>query len=92
MKTVMLMREAGVLDLMTVHDSFSTTIGNVATMSAAIRQAFFWLFDNHCPYTELLEQTLARLEQEPDADDIPTIPEKLDLDLSEVLRSQYAFS
>lgn len=91
MKTVMLMREAGVRDIMTVHDSFSTTIGNVASMSVSVRQAFYWLFDNHCPYTELLEQTLARLEQAPDTQDIQ-VPDKLDLDLSEVLKSDYAFS
>ena len=30
-------------------------------MAVCIRQAFFELFDGCCPYTELLNQTLARL-------------------------------
>jgi len=61
MKTVLKCREQGIKDMMTVHDSFSTTIGNVETMAICIRQAFFELFDGCCPYTELLKQTLARL-------------------------------
>jgi DNA-directed RNA polymerase len=59
-------------------------------MSQSIREAFKWTFENHCPYTELLEQTLARLDQAPQ--ELPTIPERKNLDLSEVLLSDYAFS
>lgn len=95
MKTVLLMREHGALDLMTVHDSFSTTIGNVGVMSASVRQAFYDTFADYCPYTDLLNQTLARLSER--GIDLPEnphdeIPEPGTLDLSEVLKSDYAFS
>lgn len=93
MRTVSLCKANGVDDLMTVHDSFSTTIGNVDVMAWAIRQSFYEIFDKHCPYQELLDQTLARLRDmgiEPET--VPEVPRKLDLDLSEVLKSDYAFS
>jgi DNA-directed RNA polymerase len=146
--------------LMTVHDSFATTIDNVGIMAWAIRQAFYEVFDQYCPYQELLKQTMERLpdiltdkraalaadDQLTDLDKgiiadaitglsemtgnqesrfteakaitkhvnqsvdnkavansyiqpiaqrmvtIPDVPEKLNLDLSEVLKSPYAFS
>jgi DNA-directed RNA polymerase len=90
MKTVMLCKEQGISDLMTVHDSFSTTIDNVEVMSWAIRQAFYRTFTDHNPYQELLDQTLARLPEQPDT--VPEVPEQGELDLSEVLESKYAFS
>lgn len=90
MKAVLLMRKNGATDIMTVHDSFSTTIDNVGLMAQCIRLAFYDLFNNHCPYTELLEQTLARLDEIPD--EIPRVPDKYDLDISEILKSDYAFS
>ena len=161
MRTVSLCKANGVDDLMTVHDSFSTTIDNVGVMAWAIRQAFYETFDQYCPYEELLKQTMARLPDivadkkaalqgvfetltEADQDiitdainkleamtgnkenrvkkakaiikhvhqsvwnkaaadvfikpiaqrmtTIPDVPKKLKLDLSEVLKSQYAFS
>ena len=61
MKTAVNCHAAGVYDLMVVHDSFSTTIGDVKTMADAVRKAFYDTFNDHCPYTDLLEQTLARL-------------------------------
>lgn len=90
MQAVLLMRNNGATDIMTVHDSFSTTIDNVELMAKCVRLAFYDLFNNHCPYTELLEQTLARLDETPD--EIPTVPDKYDLDISEILKSDYAFS
>jgi len=160
MRTVSLCKANGVDDLMTVHDSFATTIDNVGIMAWAIRQAFYEVFDQYCPYQELLKQTMERLpdiltdkraalaadDQLSDLDKgiiadaitglsemtgnqesrfteakaitkhvnqsvdnkavansyiqpiaqrmvtIPDVPEKLNLDLSEVLKSPYAFS
>lgn len=90
MMAVLLMRNNGKTDIMTVHDSFSTTIDNVKLMGDCVRLAFYDLFNEHCPYTELLEQTLARLDETPA--EIPTVPDKGDLDISEILKSNYAFS
>jgi DNA-directed RNA polymerase len=86
MKAVLLCKKHSVTDLMVVHDSFSTTIGNAQTMSVAIREAFLDLFGNHDPYVELLNQTATRLSAF-----LPQEEGEL-LDLTEILRSQYAFS
>ena len=80
---------------MTVHASFSTTIGNVGAMAASVRQAFYDTFADYCPYTDLLNQTLERLaERGIDLPEYPhdEVPQHGILDLSEVLKSDYAFS
>ncbi len=91
MKAVNLCAELGVKDLMTVHDSFSTTIGNAGLMSRAIRSAFVDLYSDYCLYSELLAQTKERLDDKSAADALQ-VPEKGDLDLQEVLKSDYCFS
>ena len=91
MKAVNLCSAYGVKDMMTVHDSFSTTIGNAAVMSRAIREAFVDLYDGYCLYSDLKKQTVDRLSLQANQD-LLVVPEKGDLDLSEVLDSNYCFS
>lgn len=86
MLTVLKCKERGVTDLMVVHDSFSTTIGNAHTMSVAIRESFVDLFSNHCPFEALMHQTLQRISNKVE------LPMPGDLDLNDVVKSDYAFS
>ena len=91
MMTVLHCRNHGVNDLLVVHDSFSTSIGHVAELGRCVREAFVDLYDGYCLYTDVLNQTIARLD-DPAAADLPPIPKKGSLDLNQVINSQYAFS
>lgn len=91
MKTVLLCKEYGVYDIMVVHDSFSVPIGDVQALSYCVRQAFVDLYEGYCLYTDVLEQTKARLA-DPEAADLPEVPEQGTLNLQDVLLSSYAFS
>jgi len=86
MMTVRRCKKAGVSDMMVVHDSFSTTIDNVPTLAREVRLAFVELFQENEPYTQLKEQTLERIAKRLDEVD------QGDLDITEVLQSDYAFS
>ena len=61
MMTVNKCKAKGVSDLMVVHDSFSTTVGNVPVLAAEVRKAFVELFEENDPYSDLKEQTLKRV-------------------------------
>ena len=86
MKSVLLCRSRGITNVMTVHDSFSTTIDNVDMMVDAIKTSFVDLFEDYCPYDALMQQTMQRIA------DKMKLPDQLDLDIKEVLDSEYAFS
>ena len=86
MKAVLLSHERGVSDVMVVHDSFSTTIDNVDTMVTAIKRSLVDLFDNYCPYDELHHQTMQRIG------DKVLLPDRLDLDIHEVMDNDFFVS
>jgi len=91
MMTVLHCRNQGVNDLLVVHDSFSTSIGHVAELGRCVREAFIDLYDGYCLYTDVLEQTIARLD-DPASADLPTVPEKGKLKLDDLIDNPYAFS
>jgi len=88
MMTVTMCEDYGINDIAVVHDSFSTTIGNAKVMSHCIRRSFVDLYKGYCLYTDVLEQTIALLDNPEDAD-LPTVPPKGTLDLELVLESDY---
>ena len=88
MMTVTMCEDYGINDIAVVHDSFSTTIGNAKVMSYCIRRSFVDLYKDYCLYTDVLEQTIALLDNPEDAD-LPTVPAKGTLDLELVLQSDY---
>jgi DNA-directed RNA polymerase len=88
--TVLTCKDNGVTDLMVVHDSFSTTIGNAEVMKNAVRAAFVELYTDYCLYSRLLEQVREQLD-DPDNADLPEVPEPGELDLAAVLMSDYFF-
>ena len=91
MLTVLTCQDNGIEDLMVVHDSFSTTIGNASMMRDILRLAFVELYSNYCLYTDLLNQCKAR-HPNPDTVEWPEVPEKGNLDLKMVLESDYFFT
>ena len=86
MMTVLKCAEHDVRDIMVVHDSFSTTIGDAEMLGWAVRKSFVELFEDYCPYTDFKAQTIQRVA------DRLTVPEQGDLDITEVMKSKYAFS
>lgn len=91
MMTVLHCRNHGVEDLLVVHDSFSTSIGHVAELGRCVREAFIDLYDGYCLYEDVLNQTIARLD-DPASAHLPTVPTKGTLDLDGVMGNPYAFS
>ena len=53
-------------------------------------QSFVELYRDNCLYTMLADQVRDYID-DPDSVSFPEIPEKGDLDLEDVLRSQYCF-
>ena len=95
MKTVLLLDDHDVTDIMVVHDCFATTIDNVETMYLCVRKAFRDLYSDYCLYTDVLNQTIAQLDH-PETADLPSLEsvrtKEAELDLDEVMESPYAFS
>jgi len=77
-------------DFFLIHDSFGVMPADCPRMFNAVRESFVELYSASCLYTMLADQVRQYLD-DPDAAIFPEIPEKGDLDLDEVLRSQYCF-
>lgn len=86
MKSVLLSKKRGVDNMMTVHDSFSTTIGSVDVMVESIKESMINLFENYCPYNALFHQTMQRIG------DKFELPDQLDLDINEIRDSDFFVS
>lgn len=72
-----------------VHDSYGTLPNDVPVLRDAARRAFFTLYTTHDVLAELAGQLR---EQFDNPEKFPEVPEKGELDLSEVLASEYFFS
>ena len=77
---------------MVVHDSFATTAGNVSVMRQSILDAFVELYDGYCLYSDLLEQAKALHPNPDDVEEWPEIPVKGELNIKDVLMSDYFVS
>jgi DNA-directed RNA polymerase len=79
-----------VRDFFLIHDSFGVMPADCPKMFNAVRQSFVELYRDNCLYTMLADQVRDYID-DPDSVSFPEIPEKGDLDLEDVLRSQYCF-
>jgi DNA-directed RNA polymerase len=75
--TVLRFAAFGCTDIMVVHDSFSTTIGNAKELSRCVREAFIELYDGYDLYADILKQSR---ERHPDPDNIKTQSELDEID------------
>ena len=95
MKTALLCHELGVNDLMVVHDSFAATLGNIETLTFAVRRAFVDLYKDYNLYEDFRQQCADRLDDPALIDRLPPVPsirEEGTLDLEAVMKSDYCFS
>ena len=79
-----------VRDFFLIHDSFGVMPADCPAMYTAVRQSFVELYSSTCLYSMLRNQVENYLDA-PDAAELPEIPAKGDLDLNQVLTSQYCF-
>ncbi len=95
MLTTLLCQKLGMDDLMVVHDSFATSLGNMDTLTYAVREAFIALYKDYNLYEDFRQQCAKRLD-DPERiarlPDVPKIRETGTLDLNEVMKSNYCFS
>lgn len=95
MKTALLCHELGVDDLMVVHDSFAATLGNIETLTFAVRRAFVDLYKDYNLYEDFRQQCAERLDDPALIERLPPVPdirEEGTLDLEAVMQSDYCFS
>ena len=74
-----------------VHDSFGVHAADMPLFGKLLRQAFHWMYTEHDVLEEFLKSNLAVIDDEQQVD-LPPPPQKGDLDIDEVLQSQFFFS
>lgn len=88
-KTVLACVDAGIEDFGMVHDSYGCHASDVSTMYETLREQFVSLYGDMDVLADLREQWLAQL---PEGAELPDVPVYGDLDLDEVLESEYFFA
>jgi len=89
--TVLSLVDNGITDFMVIHDSFAVGVEDTWTLFDTVRATFVDQYQDTCLYTELkstAEQNLA----EPDLAKFEPIPVKGNLDMTEVMASDYCFA
>lgn len=74
--------EAGITDLAMIHDDYGTHAANAGTLYRLIRETFHRMYTDHDPIQDLFDRYPG----------LPKPPTKGNLDLDEVLASQFFFS
>ena len=87
-KTINTASTMGIEDFAMVHDSYGTHSTYMPQLSEVLRQEFVNMYEQHDVLTELREHAIRVLGTQ----DVPVPPSKGNLDLREVLRSQYFFA
>jgi len=87
-KTINKCMQTGIQDFAMVHDSYGTHAPNMLAMSEILREEFVRMYEEHDVLTELRQHAILTLGTE----DIPVPPSRGNLDLSNVLKSEYFFA
>lgn len=88
MVTVNHCRARGITAFHMVHDSYGTHAADTGVMGELLRGAFYQMYKDHDPLAELRDAVLLDYPGE----DVPPVPLKGSLDLSQVLKSRYFFA
>lgn len=81
----------GIAQQALVHDSFGCLAADAERYNQVIREQFVRLYDEHDVLADMRASALEQITAA-NAHRIPEVPHKGDLDLKEVLRSDYAFA
>ena len=90
MMTVLECKKQGIEDIMVVHDSFACGIGDMVTLSEALRNTLVDLYRDYNLYEDLLAQAKAR-HPDPDSVEWPEPPKRGKFNIDEVYDSKYSF-
>lgn len=91
MLTVLRAKQEGIDDFLLIHDSFSTHACNTGMWAVIIRDEFVKMYSQHDVFEDFYWRVWSTIDEK-NRDKVPLPPSKGDLDLSEVLLSDYAFS
>ena len=86
MDTVLRSLQVNVKSFVLIHDSFGTLPADTDKLFKTIRESFIALYQNRCVYSEMSKQQLIK------NDDLPDIPEKGNLVLKDIIKSDYCFA
>lgn len=89
--TVLNAEYEGMCDFALIHDSFGVHAGKTQRFFDIIRESFVEMYDNYCPFEEVLAYAKSVLS-DAGIEKLPAIPAKGDMDLSVVLHAHYAFA
>ena len=87
-KTINMCKKQGIKDFAMVHDSYGTHSSDMPRLSEVLREEFVRLYTEHDVLTELREHATVVLG----TNDVPQPPAKGNLDLQNILKSQYFFA
>jgi len=87
-KTINKCTQVGIEDFAMVHDSYGTHSSNMVQMSDILREEFVKMYEQHDVLEELRQHAMRTLRTE----DVPVPPSKGNLDLANVLKSDYFFA
>jgi DNA-directed RNA polymerase len=90
--TVLLAKDNGVEDFFMIHDSFGTLPADTNMMYQAVRRTFVDIYSDWCLYESFFKQATSNLSYTGLANLNVQVPEKGDLDLNQVIESEYCFS
>jgi DNA-directed RNA polymerase len=85
--TVNLAADNGVTHFGMIHDSFSCHASDIEMLGACTREAFVWIYEDEGPLQRLKEECETMLGRE-----LPPLPPRGDLDIRDVLHSEFFFS
>ena len=91
MLTILNANEEGMVDFALIHDSFGVHAGKTQRFFQIIRESFVEMYDNYCPFEEVMNYATTNLSEE-GIERLPELPTKDDMDLSVVLDAHYAFA
>jgi DNA-directed RNA polymerase len=82
--------QRNIQDYFLIHDSFATTAADTQKLYEIIRSSFIEIYDNFCLYQTVLNYNIKQFEDASKVD-LPSIPKKGKLVLSDIKDSRYCF-
>lgn len=91
MLTVVRAKQAGIHNFAMIHDSFGTTAGDVEELYHVVREGFVEMYEE-IPVLENFREDIRQQLSEKNREKMEPLPERGDLDLSQVCKSRYCFA
>ena len=90
-ETVNIALDNGIENFCNVHDSFGTTAADVEVLNKSLREAFIQMFTDNDILANFRDDVLKQLPEEYKTK-LPEVPQKGDLDINELRKSEFFFA